>query len=150
MKKKLLLFGLPVVLLLVAAFAVKTFVLGGGGPDEAALAKEPGPVYAMADPFVVNLADGGAVPRFAKVGVALRLSKLSAGEIVEGHGDGGPHVEDDAELRDIVIDTLQRRTTAQLGTPAGRAAVKREIVARVNEETHLKVLDVYYTEFAVQ
>lgn len=150
MKKKLLLFGLPVVLLLVAAFAVKTFVLSGGGPDEAELAKEPGPVYAMPEPFVVNLADGGEVPRFAKVGVALRLSKLSAGEIREASGDKAAYVEDDAELRDIVIDTLQRRTTAQLRTPGGRAAVKREILSRVNGDTDLKAVDVYYTEFAVQ
>ena len=57
MKKKLMIIG-PVVLL-VALFAVKTFVLAPPPPDEKKLAKEPGLTYTMAEPFVVNLADAG-------------------------------------------------------------------------------------------
>jgi flagellar FliL protein len=150
MKKKLLMFGLPLVLLLVAGFAAKTFLLDGGGADEAALAKEPGPVYAMDDAFVVNLADRGEVPHFAKVGVALRFSKLSAGKITPAAGDTPATVEDDAQLRDIVISTLQSKTSAQLGSATGRDAVKKGIVERVNKHTDYKIVDVYYTEFAVQ
>jgi flagellar FliL protein len=150
MKGKLIKFGLPAVVLLVALFGVKTFVLKGAPPDEAKLAKEPGPVYVMPDPFVVNLSDQGEVPHFAKVGVALRFSKLSAGEILPAKGEDPPEVEDDAELRDIVISTLQRRSSAQLGSSAGRDEVKKEIVGRINKQTELKILDVYYTEFAVQ
>lgn len=150
MKKKLLMFGLPVLLLLVAGFAAKTFLLGGAGADEAALAKEPGPVYAMAEPFVVNLADRGEVPHFAKVGVALRFSELSAGKITPAAGDAPASVEDDAQLRDIVISTLQSRTSSQLASADGRKAVKKEIIAGVNKQTDVKVVDVYYTEFAVQ
>src|SRR5690606_30794759 len=97
MKKKLLIFGLPLLVLLAAGFAAKTFVLGGSA-DEAALAKEPGPVYAMDEAFVVNLADRGDVPHFAKVGVALRFSQLSAGEITPAAGDTPASVEDDAQL----------------------------------------------------
>jgi flagellar FliL protein len=150
MKKKLLMFGLPLLLLLVAGFAAKTFLLGGGKADEAALAKEPGPVYAMSEAFVVNLADRGDVPHFAKVGIALRFSQLSAGEITPAAGDVPASVEDDAQLRDIVISTLQSRTSSQLSSPDGREAVKREIISGVNKKTEVKVVDVYYTEFAVQ
>jgi len=150
MKKKLLVIGLPLLLLLVAGFAAKSVLLGGGGADEAALAKEPGPVYPMNEAFVVNLADRGEVPHFAKVGVALRFSELSAGEITPSAGETPATVEDDAQLRDIVIATLQSRTSAQLATPAGRDAVKREIIRGVNTTTDVKIVDVYYTEFAVQ
>ena len=77
MKKKLMIIG-PVVLL-VALFAVKTFVLAPPPPDEKKLAKEAGLTYTMKDPFVVNLADGGGTPHFAKVGVALRVLEAVRG-----------------------------------------------------------------------
>ena len=148
MKKKLMIIG-PVVLL-VALFAVKTFVLAPPPPDEKKLAKEPGLTYTMADPFVVNLADGAGTPHFAKVGVALRFSKLSEGEIVKGEGDKPDVVEEAAELRDIVIATLQSKTSGQLSSTEGRESVKKGIVERVNKHTDYKIVDVYYTEFAVQ
>ena len=148
MKTKLMIIG-PVVLL-AALFAVKTFVLAPPPPDERKLAKEPGLTYTMSDPFVVNLADGGNTPHFAKVGIALRFSKLSEGEITKGEGDNPDTVEEAAELRDIVISTLQSQTSAQLGTAEGREAVKEGIVERVNKHTDYKIVDVYYTEFAVQ
>ena len=148
MTKKLIIGG--AVLLLVLAVAARMFLFAPKAADEATLATTPGPVYAMAEPFVVNLADGGDTPHFAKVGVALRFSELSADEIVEGSGSAPAEVENDAVLRDIVIATLQGHTSRQLGSPAGRASVKKAIVARVNKQTELRILDVYYTEFAVQ
>lgn len=148
MKKKLII-AIPV-LLLVLGIGAKMTVLAPAAPDEAALAQEPGAVYTMADPFVVNLADGGDAPHFAKVGVALRFSKLSEAEIVPAKGEAPAHVEDDSELRDIVIATLQSKTSSELASPSGRTAVKRQIVAKINTHTELKILDVYYTEFAVQ
>lgn len=149
MKKKVLFIGLPV-LLLVALFAAKTILLAPPPKDEKKLAAEPGAVYTMATPFVVNLADGDSTPHFAKVGVALRFSKLSEGEITPGKGEKGAEVEADSELRDIVISTLQSRTSGDLDSAEGRERVKKQIVARVNTQTDLKITDVYYTEFAVQ
>jgi len=147
-KKKLMIAG-PV-LLLVVAFMLKTIVFAPAPPDEKALAKAPGPVYTMAEPFVVNLADGGATPHFAKVGIAMRFSELSAAEIIPAKGEKPAEVEMDSELRDIIIATLQNHSSAQLGSPAGRESVKKSIVTRVNRQTELRILDVYYTEFAVQ
>jgi len=103
----------------------------------------------MAEPFVVNLT-GGDSPHFAKVGIALRFSMLSAAEILPPEGTNPAEVEADAELRDIIIATLQRRTSEELSHEEGRTEVKKEIVREVNKETDLKILDVYYTEFAVQ
>ncbi len=148
MKKKLMIIG-PV-LLLVALFGVKTFVLKPPPPDEKKLAKEPGLTYVMKDPFVVNLADGGGTPHFVKAGVALRFSKLSEGEVTKGEGDVPDSVEESAELRDIVISTFQSMTSGQLATAGGRDSVKKAIVERVNKHTDYKIVDVYYTEFAVQ
>lgn len=149
MKKKILFIGLPV-LLLVGLFAAKTILLAPPPKDEKKLAAEPGAVYTMATPFVVNLADGDATPHFAKVGVALRFSKLSEGDIVPAKGEKPAEVEDDSELRDIVISTLQSRTSSDLDSAAGRERVKKQIIARVNKHTDIKITDVYYTEFAVQ
>ena len=148
MKKKLLIIGIPV--LLVALFVAKTIFLAPAPPDPKKLATEPGAVYTMATPFVVNLADGDSTPHFAKVGVAMRFSKLSEGEIVPPKGEKPAQVEGDSELRDIVISTLQSQTSGGLDTAAGRAKVKKMIVSRVNKQTDLKITDVYYTEFAVQ
>jgi flagellar basal body-associated protein FliL len=146
-KKMLIIVG--VVLLLVAGVGAKMTVLKAPPPDEKALAKEPGPVYTMAEPFVVNLADGDS-PHFAKVGIAMRFSALSAGDIIPAKGDVPAEVEDDSELRDIIIGTLQSKTSGDLGSPEGREEVKKAIVAKVNKHTKLRILDVYYTEFAVQ
>lgn len=147
--KKALIFGLPV-LLLVGLFMAKTIFLAPAPPDPKKLAVEPGAVYTMATPFVVNLADGDSTPHFAKVGVAMRFSKLSEGEIVPAKGEKPAEVEADSELRDIVISTLQGHESADLDSPAGREKVKKQIVTRVNKQTDLKITDVYYTEFAVQ
>lgn len=151
MKKKLLIAG-PV-LLLVLGVAAKMFLLAPAPVDEEALKKEPGPIYTMAEPFVVNLADGGGTPHFAKVGIALRLSKADEHHLgAGGHGGGTEPVviEEDPELRDIVIATLQEHSSAELSGEKGRASVKKQIIHDVNHHTELTVLDVYYTEFAVQ
>lgn len=150
MKKKLLIAG-PV-LLLVLGVAAKMFLLAPAPVDEEALKKEPGPIYTMAEPFVVNLADGGGTPHFAKVGVALRLSKADEHVLAAGHGGGTEPVviEEDPELRDIVIATLQEHSSTELSAEKGRASVKKRIIHDVNHHTELTVLDVYYTEFAVQ
>jgi flagellar FliL protein len=138
-----------VVVLLGGAFAAKTFLLAPPPVDEAKLSKEPGPVYTMVDPFVVNLADTGT-PHFAKVGLAIRLSKFSEHKLPVVKGDVPPRIEDDAEVRDIVISTLSGKTSNELETVAGRNAVKKEIMTAINHETELRIVDVYYTEFAVQ
>ena len=147
--KKILMIGGPV--LLVLAVAAKMFLMPAAPPpDEKALAKEPGPIYTMAEPFVVNLADGADSPHFAKVGIALRFSMLSAAEVPPAEGPEPVLIEADPELRDIVIRTLQQHSSEELSHAKGREEVKKEIVKEVNKHTDLKILDVYYTEFAVQ
>lgn len=147
MKKKLMIAGPAALVLLLVAYMM-FLKPSAPAPDEKALAKEPGPVYTLTDPFVVNLAD--REPRLAKVGVALQLSKLSAPLLPEGTAKEPAKMEQDAAIRDIVIAALQERRAAELRTPAGRDAVKKAIVTMVNKKTEVKIVDVYYTEFAVQ
>ena len=146
--KKIVIIAVPV-LLVIAAAGFLFLRPGPPPPDEAALAREPGPIYTMAEPFVVNLADRGA-RHFAKVGVALQVSKLSAGRVPAAHGSDPVKIEEDPLVRDIVIAALQERTATALSTRRGRDAVKRTIVAQVNKRTELKIIEVYFTEFAVQ
>ncbi len=147
--KKILMIAGPA--LIVLAVVAKMFLLPAAPPpDEKALAKEPGPIYTMTEPFVVNLSDGQDTPHFAKVGIALRLSMLSASLVPAGHTPEPVPLEQDPELRDIVIKTLQKYSSAELSGPKGRAEVKKHIVEAVNKETDVSIIDVYYTEFAVQ
>ncbi len=151
MSKRNLMILAPVLLVALAAGAFFGLGIGKSTPvNDKKLMKQAGPIYTMAEPFVVNLADSGD-RRYAKVGVALQVSKFSAGKIPAAEpGVLATKIEQEPELRDIVISTLQDRTAASLGTTAGRTEVKTTIVERVNKETDLRILDVYYTEFAVQ
>ena len=105
----------------------------------------------MATPFVVNLADGDGTPHFAKVGVALRFSKLSEGEIPPRQGrEGRPRWRPTPSCATSSSRRSSPSTSGDLDTPTGREKVKKLIVARVNKQTDIKITDVYYTEFAVQ
>lgn len=147
MNKRLLLILIPVLVIVAAAAG---WVAMRGDPATAADARTPGPVYEIATPFVVNLADGADMPRFVKAGLALQLAETSAGEYTAASGAEPARVRDDAQVRDIIISTLQRRTSGQLGTEKGRRGTKRELIRRINADTKLTVLDVYFTEFAIQ
>jgi flagellar basal body-associated protein FliL len=148
MNKKLIFIIVPV---LVLALAAAGWMFMRPAPaahvDEA---KVPGPVHSIADPFVVNLDSSPSAPRFVKVAVALRLAKSSSGLVNEAVGTTPATVEGEAQVRDIIISSLQSRSGADLSTETGRTGLKREIVRQVNKRTELRILDVYYTDFAVQ
>ena len=152
MSKKMIMMIVPV--LLVVLGGVYMFVLkpAPAPVDEKALAKEPAGIYTITEPFVVNLADT-TERRFAKVGVALQYSELSAALFGgAGHGSAADAVviPEEPEVQDIIISTLQERTAHELATKKGRVEVKEMIVKRINKETELKIIEVFYTEFAVQ
>jgi flagellar protein FliL len=148
MNKKLTIIMIPVLVLVFAAAGWMFMRPAPAAPvDEA---KVPGPVHTMSDPFVVNLAGSPEAPRFVKVGVALRLAKSSSGLMTPAEGAKPGSVEGEPQVRDIIISALQIRSSADLSTERGRLDLKREIVRQVNKRTELRILDVYYTDFAVQ
>lgn len=146
-KKKIIMIAGPVLLILAVA-AFMFLKPKPAKPDTKKLANTPAVTYTMADPFVVNLADSER--RFAKVGIALEVSKLSAKLIPVSEGAKPVKAEMDAELRDIIIAVLQSKTAAELGVSKGREEVKETIKERINKETEVKITEVFFTEFAVQ
>lgn len=127
--KKMMMIGGPVLLLLLVA--AKMFLLPAAPPpDEKALAKEPGPIYTLVDPFVVNLSDSETSPHFAKVGIAMRFSKLSEALILPAKGTEKAHTESDSELRDIVISTSRSTAAPSWRTPRGARPSRRRSSGR--------------------
>jgi flagellar basal body-associated protein FliL len=148
--KKIVIIVVPVVVLLLGAVAFLMLRPSGAPVDEAALAKEPGPTHAIADPFIVNLADTDS-PHFAKIAIALEVSKLSAAMVpAEGHGSDPVAIEGEAEIRDIIISTIQKFDSGELAHASGRTELKETLVKRINKETELKITEVFFTDFAVQ
>lgn len=146
--KKIIMIAGPVILIL----AVVGFMFlkpKPPPPDEKKLMKEPGVTYTIADPFIVNLADKDAA-HYVKAGIALEVSKFSMALVPAGEGKDAPHVEMEPEIRDIIIDAFQTKTAEELSSKKGREEVKHEIVEKVNKNTELKIIEVFYTEFAIQ
>jgi len=168
MLKKLL----PVVLGLVLAaggFFVYTTFLSGGGPVEtpvqaqakAAKAdaadkkkrmkdKIEGPVVSLGDSFVVNLADPGGLA-FAKLDVSLQVDATTPIEVAAEGSETGPTLEEQTEIRDLVISVIHSHSSSELSTEGGRNQAKEEIIKTINEDTrHTVVLEVYFPSFAIQ
>ena len=163
---------LPVVLGLVLAgvgFFVYTTFLSGGGPKETpvqaqakaakadATAKKKrlkegleGPVVSLGDSFVVNLSDPGGLA-FAKADVSLKVDAATPIEAAAEGSDVGPKLEEQTEIRDLVIDVLNSHSASELSTAEGRDQAKEEIIKAINDETRLTVvLEVFFPSFAIQ
>lgn len=131
-KKKLLVVGAVVGVLLAAA---AYFFLLAPGAAEAEEVPEPekGEVLRL-EPISLNLANGS----YLKLGMALQVVAEAA------------HKPDGSQAQDFAITLFTGRTKEELSDPAVREALKAELVAKVKEETHDEVFDVYFTEFVTQ
>lgn len=163
---------LPVVLGLALAaggFFAYTMFLSGGGPVETpvqaqtkaikadATAKKKrlkqqleGPVVSLGDAFVVNLADPGGLA-FAKLEVSLKVDAATPIAAPAEGSDTGPALQEQTEIRDLVIDVINAHSASELSTADGRDQAKQEIIRAINDHTRYTVaLDVYFTSFAIQ
>lgn len=147
--KKILMIVLPLVILVLGG-AGWMFLMGGDSAPATDPTKTPGPVAPLNEQFIVNLADSPTAPRFVKMGIAVRLAESSAALYTPAKGTTPGALQDEPQVRDIIISTVQSRTAAALSTHRGRGEMKKELVRRINRETELRILDVYYTDFAVQ
>ncbi|HMM49605.1 MAG TPA: flagellar basal body-associated FliL family protein [Miltoncostaeaceae bacterium] len=147
MNKKMLMIVAPLVLVILVGAGWMFLRPAPAAPGDET--KVPGPTHTLAEPFVVNLSDGGG-PRFVKAGVALRLAKSSASMVVAGAGSEPATLEGEAQVRDIIIRALKTRSSADLATERGLDRLNADIIKKINKQTELRVLDIYYTEFAVQ
>jgi flagellar FliL protein len=112
-----------------------------------------GPVVSLGEPFVINLADPG-LSAFTKVSISLRVDKGTPMEAsAGGHGGGGdaPALEEQTELRDVVIAVIGDKTSDELKSSEGREAVKEELIDVINKDVPKTLaLEVFFTDFAIQ
>jgi flagellar basal body-associated protein FliL len=164
---------LPLILGIVlagAGFAVYTMFLSGGGKPEApALAQKKahaqlaadkkkrlkdaieGPIADLGDPFIVNLADAN-LGAFVKAQVSIMVDPQTpfAPKSADA-ASAAPVLEENTQIRDIVIDVLSSYTSSDLATPEGRKKMKAQLINAINAGTQKTVcLEVYLTFFAIQ
>jgi len=107
-------------------------------------AKTPTSEMALGE-FIVNLADANEI-RYLKADVVLEVEG-SVPAPAEGKTAG------DARVRDAVIQVMSGKHFAELIRPKGKEMLKKDIIAAVNhsmKDEDMKVVDVYFSEFAMQ
>jgi flagellar FliL protein len=150
MKSKLK-FIIPVVAL-VALGGVYKFVLAT--PAKAEKHKIDGVVYVLPKEFVVNLADG----HYAKFNVALVLnhSQPTAPAAAGGEGaateppEGFGTLEQEAVVRDIVVDQASGVNSEDLTKRKLRTKLKKKMLKQILARSDVKVEEVLLTDIAVQ
>ena len=132
-----------------------------GGVYKFALAKEPvkpktkihGAVYVLPKEFVVNLADG----KFAKFNVAMVLDHSQpTAPAAGGHGapaeppEGFGTLEQEAVIRDIVVDEATGVESDELTNRKLRTKLKKKMVKQIKAHSDVKVHEILLTDIAVQ
>jgi len=104
--------------------------------------KNHGPAVAVPlEEFTVNLADAEEL-RYLRVTMSIELADPEAKTTVE---------HEMHRLRDAVIAVISRHTMDDLVTPAGKKALKHELVSALNAALDEELVDsVFFTEFAMQ
>jgi flagellar protein FliL len=96
------------------------------------------------EPFVANLADEGGT-RFLRTSLKLVVAGAETAKEVE------ESAVERAQLQSAILEVLTVQTAEQLVTPEGKAALKKQVLAKAGHVLHnAKVTDVLFTEFVVQ
>ena len=98
------------------------------------------PLYSL-DTFIVNLADQGG-KRYLRVTMEL---ELDTAELAEEINQRLP------QLRNSILMIIPSKSYADIGTAAGKAALRDELMTQLN--SFLKsgqITNIYFTEFVVQ
>jgi flagellar basal body-associated protein FliL len=107
-----------------------------------------GPIVPLGDDFVVNL---GGLAHFAKFDVSLKVDKATPIALAAAESTtGGSALEDQAQIRDIVIADTSSYSAGQLATMSGKQKLKERIMTDVSNKTNTVALDVFFTGFAIQ
>jgi flagellar FliL protein len=132
-----------------------------GGVYKFALAKPPvepklkvhGIVYVLPKEFVVNLEDG----RYAKFNVALVVDHSQAvAPAAGGHAapteppEGFGTLEQEAVIRDIIVDEVSGVSSKELIKRKLRAKLKKKVLKEITAHSDVKVHEVLLTDIAVQ
>ncbi|MGP0102126.1 MAG: flagellar basal body-associated protein FliL [Solirubrobacteraceae bacterium] len=113
--------------------------------------KIKGTIYVLPAPFLLNLTDG----RYAKLTVGLELAPgQSDGASATASGSSGEDavgtLPEEPLVREIVTDTVTNQNGETLVTSQGRDAIKRRMLAAINQQTDVKVQAVLIPDLTVQ
>ena len=111
--------------------------------DEVAQAIEKGGAIAL-EPFVVNLADTAA-PRYLRIKISLMID--DATKLKELTDNSALQLK----LRDVILQTLTGKTSADLITDEGKKQLRSEIQSKIaGYFKKPKLVDVMFSEFVIQ
>jgi flagellar FliL protein len=135
-KKKLLIIIVIAAVLVVGAGAGAFLMLGTGKKtaSTAAVVIKPGKIVTL-DALTVNLTGG----HYLKFQLALQCTTVTA--------SASPDTNEEV---DIVISEFADRNMADLSSDAGRDAVKKDLVKKLNAKYPNQFMDVYFTQFVMQ
>ncbi len=149
-KNKLLLIGVPLLVLLIFGAAAGAYFLGvfnGAGADAEASAKqsagdnEPlGPLLEMED-LVVNITHKDST-RFLKVGITLETADKKSSEAIKRRLP---------QITDAVLLMVGNKSFDEVKDLQGKMQLKADLLARIQELSgNGKVENLFFTDFVVQ
>ena len=135
---------------LVIGGVLAALALGGGfywmrlRPDavaQAAAAPEPPPklAYVDAKELTMRLSDP-SVEHYIKLAPVLAVRAKAADDVTDRL----------AEARDCIIGVVTARSSNELLTPQGEAALKRDVAAALKKDFHDEIVEVYFSEYLVE
>ena len=137
---------LALVLLLAVGAGAALFVKSarGGGKGPAAEKRHVETSFWQLDEFVINLADASE-SRYLKANVVIEVEGDP-----KGSGEGGPS-PNEVRAKDAIISTITKKSYLELQSAIGRAELKSELKKSLNTVLEdMKVVDIYFTSFAMQ
>jgi flagellar protein FliL len=142
-KSKLLLIILPVFVLLMGGGAGAWWYFNQSPAEQSDDDLPPTAGMASLESFIANLADPGG-RKYVRATVLVLVPDAAKAK----------HFEEDkltlSRVRSAVLELLATKTSAELGTPDGRAALKKAIAETVTKIGKIDVRDVLFEELIVQ
>lgn len=114
---------------------------GHGGPAADTAASADAPLVATLENLVLNPAGSGG-SRYLLLTVTMECASNAGLAVLAAR---------DAELRDVVLSTLSRKTVDELAEVSARDMIKSDLVAALNERFGKgTILRVYFPQYVVQ
>lgn len=144
-KKRFLLLGL--VLLLAVGAGAAWFFLGHGAQPAAAHAPAPAkpPVFAILEPFTVNL-QAEAGEQYLQIAITVQVPDQAQADLIKQYMP---------MVRNRLLVLLSSKKIAELSTTAGKEALAAEIMARLRQpfapnSPPQVITSVFFTSFVIQ
>lgn len=103
--------------------------------------KEIGPLYALGEEIIANLADSDS-DHFVKTKITLELSNKKVEKEVQARTP---------QIRDTILNTLRSKQTVDFKQKEGLNSLRQEIIRKCNENLiDGKIINVYFTDFVMQ